>query len=168
MVPVAYGRTAALAGVAQDKGGVDPRLAPAAHEFEASLMQELLKPMERDPLFSGSSGGDGSGLMGGDAGAGSWSSLGEQSLARAISDAGGLGIATKMISEVEVEARADGVKSAGTTTSGTGKTQDVGASAGIVGGSGAGKAGLEGGGAEVRPLGGERDLSSWSTVRRLP
>jgi Rod binding domain-containing protein len=105
VIPVAYGRTAALAGVKQETGGVDPRLAPAAHEFEASLMQELLKPMEKDPLFSGGE-GDGGGLMSGDAGAGTWSSLGAQSLARAISDAGGLGIATKMISEVEAEAKA--------------------------------------------------------------
>ena len=163
MVPVAYGRTAALAGVAQDKGGVDPRLAPAAHEFEASLMQELLKPMERDPLFSGSSGGDGSGLMGGDAGAGRWSSLGAQSLARAISDAGGLGIATKMISEVEAEAKATA-----TTATGAEKTSSSGASGGIRAGSGADKAGLEGGGSRVRPLGGEPDLASWSTARRLP
>ena len=136
MVPVAYGRTAALVGAGQDKGGMDPRLAPAAHEFEASLMQELLKPMERDPLFS--SDGSGGLISGGDAGAGSWSSLGAQSLARAISDAGGLGIATKMISEVEAEAKA---------------VQ-------------AGRAGA--GGGELRPLGGDGDLSSWSSARRLP
>ena len=135
MVPVAYGRTAALAGVTQDKGGVDPRLAPAAHEFEASLMQELLKPMERDPLFSS---GDGGGLMSSDAGAGTWSSLGAQSLAKAISDAGGLGIATKMIAEVEAEAKA--------TQAGHG--QDAGAG--------------------LRPPGEKPDPGSWSAARRLP
>ena len=162
MVAVAYGRTLTLADTGRNKSGqsggsVDPRLAPAAHEFEASLMQELLKPMEHDPLFS-----SGGGLMSGDAGAGTWSSLGAQSLAKAISDAGGLGIATKMISEVEAEAKATQA----------GKTQAAGtlagSSAGTLAGSGVDRGGFGGGEARVRPLGGERDLSSWSTVRRLP
>jgi Rod binding domain-containing protein len=118
-------------------------------------MQELLKPMERDPLFSS---GGGSGLMSGDAGAGTWSSLGAQSLAKALSDAGGLGIATKMISEVEAEARA----------AQAGKIQGTGNAAGSLAGSGAGREACEASRTEMRPLGGEHDLSSWSTVRRLP
>lgn len=159
MVPVAYGRTAALDGVAQERGGVDPRLAPAAHEFEASLMQELLKPMEHDPLFSSGGGG---GLMSGDAGVGTWSSLGAQSLAKAISDAGGLGIATKMISEVEAEAKATQTRKA------EGAGTLAGISAGSLSGSGADRRRLGGDGCESRLRGGDRDLSSWSTARRLP
>lgn len=104
MIPLALGRTDALKSAAAETGGMDPRLKPAAHDFEASMMQELLKPMEHDPLFS-SSNGDGGGLGGGDVSMSSWSGLGVQSLARAISEAGGLGIATKVIAEVEAEAK---------------------------------------------------------------
>lgn len=100
--PVAFARTARLHEATPSKNGVDPRLKPAAHEFEASLMQELLKPMEKDSLFSQD---NGDGMVMGDAGMDTWSSLGTQSLAKALSDAGGLGIATKMIAEVEAEAR---------------------------------------------------------------
>ena len=65
-----------------------PRLANAAHEFEAALVAELLKPMQQDPLFSES--GDDSG----DAGSqGSLRSFGTEAIARSISDHGGLGIA---------------------------------------------------------------------------
>lgn len=102
MVPISYGRTTALRATAKATGGIDPRLKPAAQEFEASLMQELLKPMERDPLFSGPS-GDGSGQAGTDAGMSGWRSLGTQSLAQAIAKAGGLGIATKVIEDVKRE-----------------------------------------------------------------
>lgn len=146
MVPIAYGRTAALHGAATDKSGMDPRLKPAAHQFEASMMQELLKPMEHDPLFASGS-GDGSGLMGADAGMSTWSSLGAQSLAKAISDAGGLGIATKIIAEVEAEAK-----------------QSQGATAAVRGGT---EAGLKAGNAGEKPLAGGADLHSWSTARRL-
>ncbi len=63
-----------------------PRLVSAAHEFEASLMQEFLKPLTEDPLFSS-----------GDADAGSESShgsnstlmsFGTQALAQALVAAG--------------------------------------------------------------------------------
>jgi len=65
-----------------------PRLVNAAHEFEAALVAELLKPMQQDPLFSES--GDDSG----DAGSqGSLRSFGTEAIARSISDHGGLGIA---------------------------------------------------------------------------
>lgn len=104
MIPMAYGRTDALGGAAAKTGGIDPRLKPAAHDFEASMMQELLKPMEHDPLFS-SGNGDGGGLVTGEGGASGWSRLGAESLAKAISEAGGLGMATKVIAEVEAEAK---------------------------------------------------------------
>lgn len=150
MHPVAYGRTAELHGPAESRGGVDPRLKPAAHEFEASLLQELLKPMERDPLFSGNS--SGGGLATGDAGMSNWSSLGAQSLAKAISDAGGLGIATKMIQAVEAEAQE---KTAGKMTAPAAGAGDLRA------GAGSGSAGI--------PLSATKEhLQAWSAVRRLP
>jgi flagellar protein FlgJ len=71
---------------------LDPRLKPAAHEFEASLMKELLEPLQHDPLFddrtdSESSDGSGNALV----------SFGSEALAKAISDRGGFGIANKIL-----------------------------------------------------------------------
>lgn len=68
-----------------------PRLINAAHEFEAQMMKELLKPLT-----------DSDGLTGedGDAGMGSAGALGEfasEALGRAISDQGGLGIASHIV-----------------------------------------------------------------------
>lgn len=145
MVPIAYERTTALSGAAKATSGVDPRLKSAAQDFEASMLQELLKPMERDPLFSNSN-QSGSGLGGGDAGMGTWSSLGAQSLAKAIVQAGGLGIATTVIRQVEAEAK---------------QVQDVrpAEGAGV-------EKGLKAGSApEESPTGGEA-VAVWSTVRR--
>lgn len=150
MVPIAYGRTKALGGATGDRGGMDPRLKPAAHDFEASMMQELLKPMERDPLFS-SGNSDGGGLVGSAASASTWSSLGVESLAKAISEAGGLGIATKVIAEVEAEAK----QANGTTPSEA------------EGGTGARRGGKAANG-QVDSLQGGESLVAWSSVRRLP
>ena len=72
---------------------LDPRLKPAAREFEASLMKELLEPLQHDPLFQeGSEGAEGSdnALM----------SFGSGALAQAISDRGGFGIADKILAEL--------------------------------------------------------------------
>lgn len=72
--------------------GQDPRLKPAAHEFEACLMKEFLAPLQKDALFGDDQGGEG--------GAGSCSALmsfGAETLARAISERGGFGIATKIL-----------------------------------------------------------------------
>jgi len=106
MHPVAYGRTAELHGPAvqnSQQGGVDPRLKSAAHSFEASLIQELLEPMQHDPLFSDPDGDGGmGGLAGGagDAGMDTMSSLSTETLAQAMSDHGGLGIAAEVLKEV--------------------------------------------------------------------
>lgn len=67
----------------------EPRLVHAAHEFEAQLMKELLKP-----LFSGDDAGNetsSSGALGDYAG---------ESLGRALSDQGGFGIADRIIAQV--------------------------------------------------------------------
>jgi Rod binding domain-containing protein len=102
------------AGTAQDKGankGLDPRLKPAAHEFEASLMEEIVKPMLKDPLFS--SGTDG---QSGDGSDQTLMSFGAQALAEAISNRGGFGIANKIIAHFEKQAqpaKSDGGNSEG-------------------------------------------------------
>lgn len=68
-----------------------PRLVHAAHEFEAQMMKELLQPLAQS---SGLTGDDS------DAGTGSAGALGEyatESLAQAMSQQGGLGIAHALI-----------------------------------------------------------------------
>jgi Rod binding domain-containing protein len=82
-------------------GRADPRLPSAAHEFEACLMKEFLKPLQKDALSD--DGGDGSGSDGADSSDGSNNALmsfGSEALARAISDRGGFGIATKIIEQL--------------------------------------------------------------------
>lgn len=68
-----------------------PRLVKAAHEFEAQMMKELLKPMsESGGLFGDED----------DAGAGATGALGEfatEALSRGLSERGGLGIADRII-----------------------------------------------------------------------
>jgi Rod binding domain-containing protein len=83
---------AALTGLNQpqtDSDAPQPRLVKAAHEFEAQMMKELLKP-----LNSGTS------ITGEDEDSGSNGALGEyaqEALGRAMSDHGGLGIAHQII-----------------------------------------------------------------------
>jgi Rod binding domain-containing protein len=71
-----------------------PRLVKAAHEFEAQMMQELLKPMT-----------SGNGMDGedGDAVSGSGGALGEfasEALGRALSEQGGFGIANSIVRQL--------------------------------------------------------------------
>lgn len=94
MIPVAAAPGAgngAQAGNAQD-----PRLRPAAHEFEACLMKEFLQPLQHDALF-----GDGDETdQGKDSTEDSGNALmsfGTEALAKAISERGGFGIASKII-----------------------------------------------------------------------
>lgn len=71
---------------------LDPRLKPAAHEFEACLMKEFLKPLEHDALFD--DGTDGNDI---DGSSGALMSFGTEALATAISERGGFGIADKIL-----------------------------------------------------------------------
>jgi flagellar protein FlgJ len=74
----------------------DPKLARSAHEFEASLMSELLKPLqEGDGLTGEDSDGGGAGSGGALAG------FASESLARAISERGGFGIADRILHQLE-------------------------------------------------------------------
>jgi Rod binding domain-containing protein len=87
---------AATGGAAAAAGGTaqQPRLVNAAHEFEAQMMKELLKPM------TGSNGLDGED---GDSATGSGGALGEfasESLGRALSERGGFGIATGIVDQL--------------------------------------------------------------------
>ncbi|MGD0521350.1 MAG: hypothetical protein ABSA48_08860 [Terracidiphilus sp.] len=71
-----------------------PRLVRAAHEFEAQMMKEIMKPMTS---ASGLTGEDD------DSSSGSAGALGEfasEALARALSDHGGFGIASRIVQEL--------------------------------------------------------------------
>lgn len=71
----------------------DPRLTRAAHQFEASLMGELLKPMQQVNSLSGEDEqeqGSSSALAG----------FATESLARVISERGGFGIAQRVLNEL--------------------------------------------------------------------
>ena len=69
-----------------------PRLIRAAHEFEAQMMKELLKPLT-----------SGDGLTGSEDESGSAGALGDyasEALGRALSEAGGFGIANRIVGQV--------------------------------------------------------------------
>lgn len=83
-------RMAALTG-AQLGPAPQPRLVKAAHEFEAQMMKELLKPVSESGGVSGDEDGPGLGATG---------ILGEfasEALGRALSQHGGLGIANRIV-----------------------------------------------------------------------
>jgi flagellar protein FlgJ len=74
----------------------DPRLGRSAHEFEASLMAELLKPMQQSDGLTGEEGSDG-----GSGSGGALAGFASESLARAISERGGFGIADRILHQFE-------------------------------------------------------------------
>ena len=91
---VPHGAVGATAGAAQAQQ--NPRLVSAAHEFEAQLMKEMMKP-----LTKGSAPGDSGDED--DEDAGSNGALGEfasEALARALSQDGGFGIADRIIHQL--------------------------------------------------------------------
>jgi Rod binding domain-containing protein len=84
------------AELGQSPGGVSPRLAKAAHEFEGQLMQELLKPMTNSDALTGED-------SDGDSDAGSGGALGDfatEALGQALSQHGGFGIANRILKEL--------------------------------------------------------------------
>ena len=81
------GTTAATA----TSGTVQPRLVKAAHEFEAMMMKELLKPMTSNGLLSDEE----------DAGSGeAMVSFASEALGKAVSAQGGFGIANRIIADL--------------------------------------------------------------------
>jgi Rod binding domain-containing protein len=73
----------------------NPKLERSAHEFEASLMAELLKPLQESDGLTGEDGGSGAGSEG------ALSGFASESLARAISERGGFGIADRILHQLE-------------------------------------------------------------------
>lgn len=90
-------KSAAMASVSDSQALPQPRLVRAAHEFEAQMMKELMKPI----TSAGSSitgGDDDSGSSSGSSGA--LGQFASEALARALSDQGGLGIANQIVREL--------------------------------------------------------------------
>ncbi|MGP8173146.1 MAG: hypothetical protein ACLP7O_01205 [Terracidiphilus sp.] len=90
------------AGGAAGEATPQPRLVRAAHEFEAQMMKELLKPM------TGTNGLDGEDD---DSASGSGGALGEfasEALGRALSEQGGFGIANRIVQDLSHSGNKDG------------------------------------------------------------
>ncbi len=73
------------------------RLVDAARQFEASLLQELLKPMQHAKDNWGAE------EKSNDSSTDTLSSFGTEAVAKAISEGGGFGIAKQIVSKVTVE-----------------------------------------------------------------
>lgn len=71
----------------------NPRLEHSAHEFEASLMAELLKPLQETDGLTGEDRDARSG--------GALAGFASESLARAISERGGFGIASRILHQLD-------------------------------------------------------------------
>ncbi len=69
-----------------------PRLVRAAHEFEAQMMKELMKPMTAEDALTGQDNDSGSGGALGD--------FASEALGRALSERGGFGIAHRIVQEL--------------------------------------------------------------------
>ena len=85
--------TGAAASSSAQQGPIapQPRLARAAHEFEAQMMKELLKPMTDSDGLGGDADESGSGSNG------AQGEFATEALGRALSEQGGLGIATSIV-----------------------------------------------------------------------
>jgi len=90
----------ALAGTATSPEALQHRkLTDAAQQFEGMFLQQMLKPMGKDDGADSDEGDDA-------AGDGStYQSLGVEAMAKAVSAAGGFGIARSIVSSVEKESR---------------------------------------------------------------
>ncbi len=82
--------------VAGSTPALDPRLVKAAHEFEAQMMKELLRPMTGKDALTGEDAEDG-----GDANAnGALGEFASEALGQALSRQGGFGIANRIVQDL--------------------------------------------------------------------
>ena len=79
------------AGTAPAASELSQRLVIAAHEFEAGIMKELLKPMTAGDVLTGED-DSGSG--------GALTEFASEALGRALSDQGGFGIADRIVRDL--------------------------------------------------------------------
>jgi flagellar protein FlgJ len=86
------------------EGQKQAKLADAAQQFEAAMLQELLKPMQHgQSSWGGEEKND-------DRASDTISSFGTEAIAKAISKGGGLGIAKQIVSKVTLEYRRNSEK----------------------------------------------------------
>ena len=94
--------TGAGAGGAEATALEHRKLTGAAQQFEGMLLQEMLKPM-KEHGFCQEDGQDESGQESGGGFADTLSNYGTEAMATAIAKAGGLGIAQRVVEQVEGE-----------------------------------------------------------------
>ena len=95
MQPIAAKATTSGNG-AVGNGIPPPRLVSAAHEFEAQMMKELLKPMTGKDALTGEDE-----VGGGDAGSnGALGEFASEALGQALSQRGGFGIANSIVRDL--------------------------------------------------------------------
>ncbi|HEX3968899.1 MAG TPA: hypothetical protein VHW70_13105 [Edaphobacter sp.] len=103
-----------LTPAAGAEGQKQARLVDAAQQFEATMLQELLKPMQHGHDSWGGEEKDD------DSAGDTISSFGTEAVAKAISKGGGFGIAKQIVSKVNLEhLRVADEKSSGTKVSGS-------------------------------------------------
>jgi Rod binding domain-containing protein len=78
----------------------DPKLVRAAHEFEAQMMKELLRPMAGGDALTGDEDGSGMELGSGSGADGALSDFASEALGQALSERGGFGIADRIVREL--------------------------------------------------------------------
>ena len=86
--------TGASAAATAETTPPQPRLVRAAHEFEAQMMKELMKPLTSGTTLGGEDD---------DSSSGSGGALGEfagETLAKALSEGGGFGVANKIVQDL--------------------------------------------------------------------
>ncbi|HEY1901625.1 MAG TPA: hypothetical protein VGG56_04290 [Terracidiphilus sp.] len=91
---------AATSGQTTSEQAPQPRLVRAAHEFEAQMMKELMKPLNQGSSLDGTD-------EDGDEDSGSGGALGEfasETLGRALSEHGGFGIASSIVKQLSPQA----------------------------------------------------------------
>ena len=88
---------AAPAVGAADTAVPQPRLMKAAHEFEAQMMKELMKPITRESSLTGDDKDSDSGPGADSASGGALGEFASEALGRALSEGGGFGIANRIV-----------------------------------------------------------------------
>jgi flagellar protein FlgJ len=98
LLPATMQAATSSAGATVQDAAQHRKLVDAAHQFEAMFLQEMLKPMNSLGRSDGAD--EDAGDQGED---GTLQSMGTESMARAIAQAGGFGVARHIVAEVERE-----------------------------------------------------------------
>jgi len=80
--------------------GPSPKLVHAAHEFEAQMMKELMKPLTSGDALTGDDENSDGVLDSGGGSGGTLSEFAQEALGKALSERGGFGIADRIVSQL--------------------------------------------------------------------